>query len=184
MRARKGAQAYQREPLITGRRPRCTNRSTTASNWLAPTCVASPEEATRWVSNTKVPWPASWGRRTTKLRTQPGETAWSPSGTLARGTSVRSADVSASRRYKLLVSTPTKTYSPGPGSGANWTKTWRNCSASILPSSKASYRLGQRRGNNGESDNSGKLWAAVQLESASTVLNNASPACLKHPRTA
>ncbi len=47
MRARNGAQAYQREPLITGRKPRCTNRSTTDSTWLAPTCVASPEEATR-----------------------------------------------------------------------------------------------------------------------------------------
>src|SRR2546423_4162378 len=50
------------------------------------------------------------------------------------GTNVRSADVSASRRYKLLVSTPRKTYSPVPGSAANWTKTWRSCSASILPS--------------------------------------------------
>src|SRR5258707_12025315 len=184
MRARKGAQAYQRSPMSTGRRPRCTNRSTTASNWLAATSVASPEEATRRVSNTKVPWPASWGRRTTLLITQPGQTAWLHSGKLGMGTNVRSADVSASRRYKLLVSTPRKTYSPVPGSGANWTKTWRSFSASILPSSKASYRLGQRRWNKRERDNYGKLWAAYSLLSASTVLNSASPACLKHPQTA
>jgi len=50
-----------------------------------------------------------------------------------------------------------------PGSGANWIKTWRSREASILPSSKASYALAHFRGKNGESDNSGKLWAAVSL---------------------
>src|SRR5258708_6311204 len=97
---------------------------------------------------------------------------------------MRSADGPASRRNNVLVYTPRNTYEPGPGSHANRTKTWRNCSASILPSSNGSYRLGQRRWKNGESDNSGKLWAAVSLLSASTVLNSASPACWKHPETA
>src|SRR5438093_546417 len=123
----------------------------------APPCVPSREEATRWLSNTTVPWPASVGRSTTLLIPQAGHTTWVPSGTWGKGTNVRSTAVSASRRYKLLVSTPRKTYSPGSGSGANWTKIWRSCSASIWPSSKASYRLDQRRWNNGESDNSGKL---------------------------
>src|SRR5260370_33538798 len=143
--------------MSAGGRPRCTNRSTTASNWLAPTSVASPEEAARRVSNKKVHWPASWGRRKTLLITQPGQTAWSHSGKLGRGTNVRSADVSASRRYKLLVSTPRKTYSPLPGSGANWTKTGRSFSASNLPSSKASYSLGSWSWDNGQGNNSGKL---------------------------
>src|SRR5437773_1640888 len=100
--------------------------------------------------------------------TQPGLAACVFLGTLAMGTNVRSSAVSASGRYRLLVSTPRKTISPAGGSGAKSTKTWRSCSASIWPSSRASYKLAQVRSKNGENDNSGKLWAPASLDSAST----------------
>ncbi|HEX6482138.1 MAG TPA: hypothetical protein VF043_25115 [Ktedonobacteraceae bacterium] len=85
-----------------------------------------------------------------------------------------SAAVSASGRYRLLVSTPTNTSSPAAGKGAKSTKTWRSRAVSIWPSSKASYKLAQLRSKNGENDNSGKLLAAASLASASTRLNRAS----------
>src|SRR5260370_38694519 len=99
--------------------------------------------------------------------TQPGLAAWVFFGKLAMGTSVRSSAVSASGRYRLLVSTPKKTNSPGWGSGAKLRKTSRSRSASIWPSSSASYKLAQVRSKNGENDNSGKLWAPASLERAS-----------------
>src|SRR5216683_2282255 len=96
--------------------------------------------------------------------THPGLAACVFLGKLARGTNVRSSAVSASGRYRLLVSTPRKTISPAGGSR----------SASIWPSSRASYKLAQVRSKNGENDNSGKLLAPASLESASTRLNRAS----------
>src|SRR2546421_11818487 len=111
--------------------------------------------------------------------TPPGLAACTYLGKLARGTNVRSSAVSASGRYRLLVSTPRKTSSPAAGSGAKSTKTWRSRSASIWPSSSASYKLAQVRSKNGEHDNSGKLLAPASLESASTRLNRASLALPK-----
>src|ERR1700694_3882367 len=111
--------------------------------------------------------------------TQPGLAACVFLGKLARGTNVRSSAVSASGRYKLLVSTPRKTISPAGGNGAKSTQTWRSRSASIWPSSSASYKLAQVRSKNGENDNSGKLRAAASLESASTRLHKASLALPK-----
>src|SRR6266478_6229756 len=98
--------------------------------------------------------------------THPGLAACVFLGTLARGTNVRSSAVSASGRYRLLVSTPRKTISPAAGSGAKSTKTWRSRSASIWPSSSASYKLAQVRSKNGENDNSGKLLVDTLLPSA------------------
>src|SRR6266567_7095852 len=111
--------------------------------------------------------------------THPGLAACVFLGKLARGTNVRSSAVSASGRYRLLVSTPSKTLSPAGGRGAQSTKTRRSRSASIWPSSSASYKLAQLRSKNGENDNSGKLLAPASLQSASTRLNRASLALPK-----
>src|SRR5207302_11043319 len=111
--------------------------------------------------------------------TQPGLAACVFLGKLAMGTKVRSAAVSAAGRYRLLVSLPRKTLSPAAGRGAKSTKSWRSRSASIWPSSSASYKLAQLRSKNGENDNSGKLRAAASLESASTRLHRASLALPK-----
>src|SRR2546430_1209290 len=111
--------------------------------------------------------------------TQPGLAACVFLGKLAMGTNVRSSAVSASGRYRLLVSTPTNTISPASGSGAKSTKSWRRRPASIWPSSSASYRLAQLRSKNGENDNSGKLLAAASLESASTRVTKTTD---KYPR--
>src|SRR5207237_8606323 len=119
------------------------------------------------------------GLRTPILMTQPGLATWVFLGRLARGTNVRSSAVSASGRYRLLVSTPRKTTSPAAGSGAKSTKSWRRRWASIWPSSSASYKLAQLRSKNGENDHSGKLRAAASLESASTKLHRASLALPK-----
>src|SRR5258708_27394643 len=91
--------------------------------------------------------------------THPGLAACVFLGKLAMGTNVRSSAVSASGRYRLLVSIPRKTLSPAAGRGAKSTKSWRSRSASIWPSSSASYKLAQVRSKNGENDNSGKLLA-------------------------
>src|SRR6266699_3498091 len=74
--------------------------------------------------------------------TQPGLAACVFLGKLAMGTNVRSSAVSASGRYRLLVSTPRNTISPAWGSGAKSTKSWRSRWASIWPSSSASYKAG------------------------------------------
>src|SRR5205807_4749817 len=50
--------------------------------------------------------------------TQPGRASCVCLGKLAMGTNVRSSAVSASGRYRLLVSTPRNTISPAWGSGA------------------------------------------------------------------
>src|SRR5947208_10521652 len=111
--------------------------------------------------------------------THPGLAACVFLGKLARGTDVRSSAVSASGRYRLLVRESRKTISPAAGSGAKSTKTLRSRSASIWPSSRASYKLAQVRSKNGENDNSGKLLAPASLQSASTRLNRASLALPK-----
>src|SRR6266581_3573060 len=96
--------------------------------------------------------------------THPGLAACVFLGKLAMGTKVRSSAVSASGRYRLLVSTPRKTRSPASGKGAKSTKSWRRRSASIWPSSRASYKLAQVRSKKGENDNSGKLLAPASLQ--------------------
>ena len=170
--------------MITGRRPRCTNRSTTASNWLAATSVASPEEATRWVSNTKVPWPASSGKRTT-LTDHP---AWThgvvSSGTLGMGTSVRSSRRFGFPAVQVAGIDSQKDVRTRAGKRCKLDKDLAQLLGINLAVLKRFIQAGQRRWKNGESDNSGKLWAAVSLLRASIVLNSASPACLKHPETA
>lgn len=97
----------------------------------AVTSVASSIEGTRAVSSTKVPWPACCGKSTTLLITHSGQAARVFLGRLAMGATVRSAAISASGRYKLLVSTPRKAICPGSGSGAKVRNTPRRRLASI-----------------------------------------------------
>src|SRR5256885_13416753 len=117
-----------------------------------------------------------WGKATIVENCHPEVTGLSHSGKLCTCWALRSAEVNEPGRAIPLVSMPIHNSDPASQAGRKSTSTWFKRCSLMHPSSKASYRLGHRRSKWGDSDNSGNEWARSSVSSASTVLNNASPA--------
>src|SRR5262249_23234377 len=127
--------------------------------------------------------PGSSGRTTTVEYFHPNVRAFDARGEavgmLCIGSVVLSGEVGEKGRSMFVTSTPKSKRFPSLGAGIYLINIFCSAFPSILPSCKASYKLGHFLWKRGDSDNSGNDCACVSVMRASTMSNKASFALRK-----